>query len=89
MTTIPAVYENGVFRPTGPVPLAEGTSVQLTAVPTPPTAPPAATDPDSPGQRSNRAMLAILAKHAGRRSTEPSDEHVARDHDKYLYGRPQ
>lgn len=29
MATIPAVYENGVFRPTVPVDLAEGTAVRV------------------------------------------------------------
>lgn len=31
MQTIPAVFENGVFRPTAPVDLPEGTPVQIHA----------------------------------------------------------
>ena len=33
MAAIDAVYENGVFRPTGPVHLAEGAAVRVEAVP--------------------------------------------------------
>jgi predicted DNA-binding antitoxin AbrB/MazE fold protein len=29
MTTITAIYENGVFRPTGPVDLPEGSTVRV------------------------------------------------------------
>lgn len=29
MTMIPAIYENGVFRPTGPVDLPEGAAVRV------------------------------------------------------------
>ena len=36
MATITAVYENGMFRPTGPVDLAEGTTVHVTPAPTRP-----------------------------------------------------
>jgi len=32
-TSVLAVYENGVFRPTGPVSLKEGETVQLTVTP--------------------------------------------------------
>lgn len=31
MATITAIFENGVFRPTGPVNLPEGTAVQIQA----------------------------------------------------------
>lgn len=34
-STIPAVYEGGVFRPTAPVPLADGATVELTVAPVP------------------------------------------------------
>jgi len=34
MSTITAIYENGVFRPTGPVDLPEGTAVLIEPVPT-------------------------------------------------------
>ena len=34
--TVPAVYSGGVFRPTGPVALADGTPVELTVAPAPP-----------------------------------------------------
>lgn len=33
MTNVTAVFENGVFRPTGPVELADGQKVQLTIHP--------------------------------------------------------
>ncbi|MDB5313316.1 MAG: hypothetical protein JWO38_7518 [Gemmataceae bacterium] len=36
MTTVLAVYENGVLRPTEPLDLAEGQEVQLTVYPRPP-----------------------------------------------------
>ncbi len=36
MGTITAVFENGVFRPTGPVDLPEGSTVRLQAEPVPP-----------------------------------------------------
>ncbi len=35
MSTIPAIYENGVFRPTVPVDLPEGTAVLIEPVPPP------------------------------------------------------
>ena len=80
MTPIPAVYENGVFRPTGPVPLAEGTPVQVTAAAVTPSQP----DPDSPGQRIARRVREIRASHPTG-PVEPSAECVSRDHDKILY----
>lgn len=33
MSTIRAIYENGVFRPTGPIDLPEGTVVEIEARP--------------------------------------------------------
>lgn len=39
MTTIDAVYENGVLRPLGPVPLAEGQTVRVTVADTIPHSP--------------------------------------------------
>ena len=38
MSTIPAVYEHGIFRPTVPVHLPEGTKVNISTVEVAPTA---------------------------------------------------
>lgn len=45
-SSVLAVYENGVFRPTGPVELAEGQQVQLSIYPRPPFLPLRAPTPE-------------------------------------------
>jgi predicted DNA-binding antitoxin AbrB/MazE fold protein len=72
--TIKAVYENGVFKPSEPVELTEGTVVELTLL-------------DSNGQPVPAAEVAeaferIAAMPLESGATTPSN----RDHDKALYG---
>lgn len=71
-----AVYEDGVFRPTGPVDLPAGAAVRLTVVPVPSPAPAA-------GGRAIRDILAAITA----RSVKPAPpETTAADHDRILYG---
>ena len=46
MLTITAIYENGVFRPTGPVNLPEGTEVRIDPLEEPPFVPPPGMSPE-------------------------------------------
>ena len=80
LNVIDAVYQNGVFRPTNPPDLLDGTAVRLSVVPTslPTVGPP---DP---------AFIVALLKRIEERPMEPGgDETVtARDHDRTLYRGP-
>jgi predicted DNA-binding antitoxin AbrB/MazE fold protein len=71
-TRIEAIYEHGVFRPTGPVEIAEGERVEIVVLSPERTAPPLA--------------ASILAEIAALPPESEGDETTARDHDRYLYG---
>lgn len=78
MGTVDAIFEKGVFRPTSPVSLPEGTRVQLQAIlPTPP-------GPEAAQQREPDGLLdqiyAVLSetRPSGRTDTAARhDEHAA------------
>ena len=72
-TRIDAIFEDGVFRPTEPVSMAEGERVQLVIV-----------SPDDPVDP--RLPASILAEIAALPLESSDDETTARDHDRYLYG---
>jgi predicted DNA-binding antitoxin AbrB/MazE fold protein len=73
-TTVEAIYENGVLRLSRPIELAEGTPVEVTV----------RTMAPQPGERTPAQIIAEIAALAVE-SDEPTS--VARDHDRYLYGK--
>ncbi len=73
-TTVEAIYENGVLRLSRPIDLAEGTPVEVTV----------RTYAPQSGERTPAQIIAELASLAVE-SEEPTS--VARDHDRYLYGK--
>jgi hypothetical protein len=79
-----AVYQDGVFRPTGPVDVPPGATVRLVVVPVPPPDPPF--DPDGPTAHD-------LLKHIIEMPIEPGavDDGVvvSENVDKILYGGPK
>lgn len=88
VTRFGAVYEGGLFRPTGPVDLPEGTAVDVTVtfVPTPIPDHPAirdSTDPEmSPGRRAFLAMKRIAEMPD---EVDDGDLAVSENHDNFLY----
>jgi predicted DNA-binding antitoxin AbrB/MazE fold protein len=72
-TTIEAVYEGGVFRPTRQIALTEGTHVEvlIRAIAAP---------------RDPKAVAARLSQIAAKASRSGQPESTSRDHDRYLYG---
>jgi len=78
---IKAVYEGGVFRPTSPVNLPEGSEVEII--------PPKLSGLQQP-KRTPAEVRAMLKAIADLPPEGPNDDpHVARDHDHYLYGAPR
>ena len=77
-TTVEAIYENGVLRPSRPLDLAEGTPVEVIVIPRSPQPQP------RPGKRSPAEIIAEIAAMA----VESTDTGglSGRDHDKILYG---
>jgi hypothetical protein len=74
-TTIKAIYENGVFRPQGPVDLDEHTVVDVLI---PEKSAPDADDPT--GWRAAEALIGFI-------EDAPAD--MAENHGHYLYGQPK
>jgi len=70
--TIEAVYEQGVLRLSQPIPLAEGTRVEVTVIST----------EDKP---KNKTPGEILAEIAAMPLEVSNDEFSGRDHDRVLY----
>jgi predicted DNA-binding antitoxin AbrB/MazE fold protein len=73
--TIQAVYADGVFKPSEPITIAEGTSVELTVRAEVPEAPVAA-------EVTRHALLEIASMPL----QGPDDGFSGADHDKVLYG---
>ena len=77
MTThVKAIYENGVFRPTEPVRLAEGTSVEVLI-----------SQAETPSPRPSTADQ--LRDIASLPSEGPDDGFSGEDHDDLLYREPR
>jgi predicted DNA-binding antitoxin AbrB/MazE fold protein len=72
-TTVPAVYEGGVFRPTRKLVLTEGTHVDVLI-------------PQAALPRDPKAVAATLAKIAATAPRRGRTESTSRDHDRILYG---
>jgi len=68
MVIITAVYENGMFRPTGPVDLPEGATVHVTPA------------PGRPEQDDARRRVFDILSH----SYETGDREAAARHDEHL-----
>lgn len=75
MTAVRAIYEDGVFKPEGPVPLENKTRVEL--VIQKPAPPPAVDEDDPTGWKAIDAMIGCIK--------DGPEEPVGRDHDRYIY----
>ena len=73
--TVQAVYENGVFRPSEPVAIAEGARVELTVRATP-----------VETAASPQAIRDMIAEIAALPLEGPRDGFSGADHDRLLYG---
>lgn len=76
-TTIEAVFQDGIFRPKTPVELPEGTTVQVTVLPTPAPFDPAA------------VLARIQAAHAKFIKETDNPEVTSENVDQILYGSPK
>jgi predicted DNA-binding antitoxin AbrB/MazE fold protein len=77
MTAVRAIYEDGVFKPEGPVPLENKTRVELVIQKPAPLPAPAADDDDPTGWKTARELIGCI---------KDGPEDAAENHDKYLYG---
>ncbi|MFI5380870.1 MAG: antitoxin family protein [Tepidisphaerales bacterium] len=75
-TTIEAVYEGGVFRPTRKLALLEGTHVEVFI-------------PQAAQPRDPKAVAAKLSQIAAKAQRRGQNETTSRDHDQILYGGKQ
>ena len=73
--TINAIFENGVFRPTEPVPLSDGSHVELTV------------RTNERAASSNGSAADLLSRLAALPMEGPADAFSGTDHDAILYGR--
>jgi predicted DNA-binding antitoxin AbrB/MazE fold protein len=73
-TSITAVFEAGLLRPTTPLDLAEGTRVELIVI-----------SDGRNGQQSGHSAASILAEIAAL-PTSGGDPRTSQDNDKVLYG---
>jgi predicted DNA-binding antitoxin AbrB/MazE fold protein len=78
-TTVEAIYENGVLRPSQPLDLAEGTPVEVIVIPRSPKPEP---------QLRKRTPAEILAEIAATATPNDQPTRDAREHDQILYGKP-
>ena len=78
-----AVYEDGVFRPTGPVDLPPGAAVRVTAVPVYPPF-----DPDGPTAHDVLKHILDIPRDPGY-VPDADDATVSENVDKHLYGGPK
>lgn len=74
MDQITAIFEAGVFRPTGPVELPEGTEVTVSL-------------PVKSNRPVSREEAVRILERIRALPTEPGLEFSNRDHDKILYGK--
>jgi predicted DNA-binding antitoxin AbrB/MazE fold protein len=80
-TTIDAVYQGGVFRPSTPPDLPDGAAVRLTVV----TAP----VEQGPLQLDSAAVVERIQAIVAKARVTGRVETTARDHDQILYGSPE
>jgi predicted DNA-binding antitoxin AbrB/MazE fold protein len=90
MITIDAMYEDGVLKPSEPLPLREHEKVRITVVPSedtavasPATSHPATSEP-SLGERIAARVRALPAD-----TLDGLPDDLAAQHDHYLYGTPK
>jgi hypothetical protein len=84
VTNIAAVYENGVLKPSRPLPLPEGARVEITVTSATPAPPARPDDAENPGQRAARMLAAIAAMP----NENPAGGPGGAEHDAILYGPP-
>ncbi|MDQ3815903.1 MAG: antitoxin family protein [Armatimonadota bacterium] len=82
MTTVEAIYENGVLRLLEPLELDEGTRVEVVVIPDGVAQP----DVTEPQQKDQRTPAEILAEIAALSVDHGRVETASVDHDKILYG---
>jgi len=86
MDSIPAIYEDGVFKPTGPVSLPERTEVRI-SLPASETALPV--DDAEAAAKRKAALRELFDKiEADPDLQRPGDGFSGADHDEVLYGGP-
>ena len=73
--TVRAVYSQGVFKPAAPVPIADGTEVELTISP-----------PSSAPAINGSGIIAALTRIAELPLEGSNDGFSGADHDSILYG---
>jgi predicted DNA-binding antitoxin AbrB/MazE fold protein len=75
-TTAAAIYEGGVLRPLSPLPLAEGTRVEVTV-----------TDHVAPSVTEGKTAVELLREIASLPMESDASGFSGRDHDRALYGK--
>jgi predicted DNA-binding antitoxin AbrB/MazE fold protein len=78
--TIPAVFDDGVFRPLQPVDLAKGTRVDVRL------ASPSSAATDEVDDETRQAWCAYLDRMESLPDHSPRDGLSNRDHDRMIYG---
>lgn len=76
--TVSAIFDAGVFRPLGPVGLADGTHVRLQVVDS--------SDAATVHETSKKAWLDYLDRMESLPDNSPQDGLSNRDHDRIIYG---
>lgn len=71
---ITAIYEAGILRPTEPLPVADGTKLDVIVV--------------GSHEQPSQSPAAVLAKIAAM-PTEPGPSFSGKDHDRILYGKQE
>lgn len=71
-TQITAVYEGGLLRPTAPLPLVDGTQVEIIII--------------GPSRVRDATQVAEALAAIAALPTTGGDPHTSRDHDQVLYG---
>lgn len=82
MTKVEAVYEHGVLRPRQPLPLKDGTQVNVLVL----SEDAARSDDDKRESQDKRTPAEIMAEIAALPIEGKTDEFSGADHDKLLYG---
>ncbi|HEY2882674.1 MAG TPA: antitoxin family protein [Pirellulales bacterium] len=77
---IPAIFNAGVFRPLGPVDLAEGTQVSVYIEGS------VALPPIEVDAETTKALIDFLDRMESLPENSPPDSFFGRDHDRILYG---
>jgi len=85
--SVAAIYEDGVFKPLGPIALREHQRVQVTIQAT--DAPQSADADPAVLERQQRAINEMMAEFRALPPPTAQDEFSGADHDEALYGPPR